>query len=90
MGALLMNRVGEVLNALKRMRPWQTAIHDALAQLIGSVARNRTRSRYQAPWHAGLAVGAGAVEGGCTPLMQSRFKRAGMRWKQPGFLKVLA
>jgi hypothetical protein len=90
MGALLMNRVGEVLSALKRMRPWQKAIHDALAQLIGYVERNRTRIRYQEPWDTGLAVGSGAVEGGCKHVIQSRFKRAGMRWKQPGFLNVLA
>jgi predicted LPLAT superfamily acyltransferase len=90
MGALLMNRVGEVLSALKRMRPWQKAIHDALAQLIGSMERHRTRIRDQDSWHTGLAVGSGAVEGGCKHVMQSRCKRAGMRWKQPGFLHVLA
>jgi hypothetical protein len=90
MGALLMDRVGEVLSALKRMRPWQKAVHDALAQLIGYVERNRTRIRYQEPWHAGLAVGSGAVEGACKHVIQSRFKRAGMRWKPPGFLNVLA
>ncbi len=89
-GALLTDRVGEVLRALKRMRPWKKAICDALAQLIGYVARNRTRIRYQAPWHRGLAVGSGAVEGACKHVIQSRFKRAGMRWKQPGFLNVLA
>ena len=90
MGALLMNRVGEVLSALKRMRPWQQAIHDALAQLIGDVERNRTRIRSQEPWPTGLAVGSGAVEGACKHVIQSRFKRAGMRWKPPGFLNVLA
>ena len=30
--------------------------------LIGYVARNRTRIRYQEPWHQGLAVGSGAVK----------------------------
>jgi hypothetical protein len=90
MGALLMNRGGEVLRALKRMRPWQKAIHDALAQLIGYVERNRTRIRSQEPWHTGLAVGSGAVEGACKHVIHSRFKRAGRRWKPPGFLHVLA
>jgi hypothetical protein len=71
------------------MRPWQKAIHDALAQLIGYVERNRTRIRDQEPWHTGLAVGSGVVEGACKPVIQSRFKRAGMRWKPPGFLPVL-
>jgi hypothetical protein len=89
MGALLTDRVGEVLSALKRMRPWKKTVRKALAQLIGYVERNRTRIRYQEPWHSGLAVGSGAVEGACKHVIQSRFKRAGMRWKQPGFLNVL-
>jgi hypothetical protein len=90
LGALLTNQVGEVLRALKRMRPWKQALCDALAQLIGYVERNRTRIRYQEPWQCGLAVGSGAVEGACKHVIQSRFKRAGMRWKSPGFLNVLA
>jgi hypothetical protein len=88
-GALLTDRVGEVLGALKRMRPWKKAVRDALAPLIGYVERNRTRIRYQEPWHCGLAVGSGVVEGACKHVVQSRFKRAGMRWKLPGFLTVL-
>lgn len=90
MGALLTDRVGEVLGALKRTQPWKKAVRKALAQLIGYVERNRTRIRYQEPWQHGLAVGSGAVEGACKHVIQSRFKRAGMRWKQPGFLNVLA
>jgi hypothetical protein len=90
LGALLKDRVGEVLSALKRMRPWKKPVCDALAQLIGYVARNRTRIKYQEPWQCGLAVGSGAVEGACKHVIQSRFKRAGMRWKSPGFLNILA
>lgn len=90
MGALLTDRVGDVLGALKRTRPWKKAVRKALAQLIGYVERNRTRIRYQEPWQSGLAVGSGAVEGACKHVIQSRFKRAGMRWKPPGFLNVLA
>jgi hypothetical protein len=90
MGALLTDRVGEVLGALKRTQPWKTAVRQALTQRIGSVERHRTRIRYQEPWPRGLAVGSGSVEGACQHVIQSRFKRAGMRWKQPGFLNVLA
>jgi hypothetical protein len=90
LGALLMDRVGAVLSALKRMRPWQRAICDALDQLIGYAEHNRTRIKYHEPWPRGLAVGSGSVEGGCKHVIQSRFKRAGMRGKQPGFLNVLA
>jgi hypothetical protein len=90
LGALLMDRIGEVLGALKRMRLWKKGLCDALARLISYVERNRTRIRYQEPWHRGLAVGSGAVEGACKHVIQSRFKRAGMRWKPLGFLNVLA
>jgi hypothetical protein len=89
-GALLTDRVGAVLSALKRMRPWKKTIRKALAQLIGYVERNRTRIRDREPWHSGLAVGSGAVEGACKHSIQQRFKRAGLRWKRPGFLNVLA
>jgi hypothetical protein len=34
-GELLTDCVGEVMGALKWMRPWQTAIGAALARLIG-------------------------------------------------------
>jgi hypothetical protein len=90
MGALLTDRVGDVLSALKRMWPWKKAIRGVLAQLIGYVERNRTRIRYQEPWHSGLAVGSSAVEGACKHVIHSRFNRAGMRWKQPGVHNVLA
>ena len=90
MGALLTDRVGEVLGALQRLRPGKTLVRKALAQLIGYVERHRTRIRYQESWPRGRAVGSGAVEGACTHVMQRRFKRAGRRWKQPGFLNVLA
>jgi hypothetical protein len=90
MAALLTDRVGEVLSALKRRRPGKRAVRHALTQLLGYVEHNRTRITYQAPWHAGLAVGSGAVEGACKHVIQTRFKRAGMRWKPPGFLNVLA
>jgi hypothetical protein len=90
LGAFLTNRVGDVLGALKRMQPWKKAVRAALTQLIGYVERNRSRLRYREPWHHGLAVGSGAVEGACKHVIQSRFKRAGMRWKPRGFLHVLA
>jgi hypothetical protein len=90
MGARLRDHVGAVLRALQRMRPWHTTVRDALDQLIGDVERHRTRIRDQEPWHSGLAGGSGAGEGACKPVMQSRFTRAGMRWKPPGLLHVLA
>jgi hypothetical protein len=86
----LTDRVGAVLSALKRMRPWKKALREVLASLIGYLEQNRRRIRYQPPRHSRLAVGSGTVEGACKHVIQSHFKRAGMCWKQPGFLNVLA
>jgi hypothetical protein len=41
--ALLAELVGAVLMALKRMRPWQRPVRDALAQLIDYTERKRAR-----------------------------------------------
>jgi hypothetical protein len=90
LGALLADHISEVLGAFKRMRLWKKVLREAQARLISYVKRNRTRLRYQEPRHCGLSVGSGAVEGACKHVIQSRFKRAGMRWKRPGFLNVLA
>jgi hypothetical protein len=57
---------------------------------LGYLENHRHRICYKVPWYQGLAVGSGAVEGACKHVMQARFKRAGMRWKRPGFLPVLA
>jgi hypothetical protein len=90
LSACLRDRVGDGIGALKRMRPRQPTVRRALAQLVGYVENNRGRIRYKTPWYQGLAVGSGSGEGACKPVMQARCKRAGMRWKQPGFLHVLA
>lgn len=75
---------------LQRRQPRKTAVRHALAKLIGYIEGNRTRIRGQEPWHRGLAVGAGPVEGVCKYIIQSWFQRTGMLCKPPGFLNVLA
>jgi hypothetical protein len=89
LAALLSDRVGDVLGALKRMRPRQPTVRAGLEELLGYVENNRSRICYKEPWYQGLAVGSGSVEGAGKHVIQARFKRAGMRWKQPGFLNVL-
>ena len=89
LSACLLDRVGDVIGALKRLRPREPTLRQAVDHLRGYVANNRGRMRYKTPWHNGLAVGSGSVEGACKHVIQARFKRAGMRWKQAGFLQVL-
>jgi hypothetical protein len=38
----------------------------------------------------GFHIGSGVVEGACKHVIQSRFKRAGMRWSRPGAENLLA
>lgn len=85
----LTNRVGDVLGGLRRLRPSLPAVQQAVTPWLGYVETNRTRIRSQEPWHSGLAVGSGSVEGACKHVVQARFKRAGMRWTTQGFLHVL-
>ena len=87
--ALRNNRAGDVLGGLKKMKSRKKIARETLRALIVYVENNKGRIQYQEPWEAGLAVGSGSVEGACKHLVQSRFKRAGMRWKTPGFLSVV-
>jgi hypothetical protein len=89
MEALREDRVGDVLGGLKKMKPGNKDAREAQRGLIVYLQNNKGRIRYKEPWEEGLAVGSGSVEGACKHLVQSRFKRAGMRWKTPGFLSVV-
>ncbi len=89
MDGLLADRVGDVLGGLKRTRPRNAAARKALDDLVRYVETNQSRIRYQDAWLSGFAIGSGAVEGACKHLVQTRFKRTGMRWKTDGFLDVL-
>ena len=64
-------------------------VQQAVTQLTGYIETNRTRIHYQEPWHSGLAVRSGSVEGACKHVVQARFNRAGLRWTTRGFLHML-
>jgi hypothetical protein len=90
LNACLTDRVRHMLGALKRMRPRQLAVGEALRQRIGYVENNRARLDNHDARHSDLAVGSRSVEGAWKHVVQARFKPAGMGWKQRGFLRVLA
>jgi hypothetical protein len=50
---------------------------------------NIERMRYKIFRDAGYPIGSGIIEGGCKNVVQFRFKRAGMRWKERGLHDVL-
>jgi hypothetical protein len=57
---------------------------------VGYFRRNASRMRYGRFRQMGLPIGTGAVEGACKHVVQSRFKRAGMRWSPDGLERMLA
>ena len=89
MDALEQDRVGAVISGLKRTRARGAAAREELAKLVGYVQNNQSRISYSLPGSTGFAIGSGSVEGACKHLVQTRFKRAGMRWKGRGFDQVL-
>ena len=89
MDALMHDRVGAVLSGLKRTRARGPRAREELAGLVRYVETNQSRIRYALPGSTGFAIGSGSVEGACKHLVQTRFKRAGMRWKGKGFDDVL-
>jgi hypothetical protein len=52
--------------------------------------RNQVRMRYGRFRQMKLPISTGAVEGACKFVVQSRFKRAGMRWSREGLASMLA
>jgi hypothetical protein len=52
--------------------------------------RNAWRMRYGRFRQMGLPIGTGAVEGACKHVVQSRLKRPGTRWSEPGLKSMLA
>jgi hypothetical protein len=51
---------------------------------------NRHRMQYDKYRRLKLPIGTGAVEGSCRFVVQSRFKKPGARWSQPGLRNMLA
>lgn len=86
---LVAGRLSDVLSALKRTKTSSASCRESLDALIGYLEANSTRVDYGRPKLAGLAVGSGNVEAACKYVIQTRFKRTGMRWKEEGFLNVL-
>ena len=51
---------------------------------------NRHRMQYDRYRRLKLPIGTGAVEGSCKFVVQSRFKKPGARWSEPGLRQMLA
>lgn len=62
----------------------------ALLREAGYFETNAERMKYPTYRAEGLPVGSGPVEGACKTVVQSRCKRAGMRWSTQGLARILA
>ena len=88
-------RVDLVIGAIDRSRHQQDAVLSAERRATVRLnrayfERNAWRMRYSRFRQMGLPIGTGAVEGACKHVVRSRFKRAGMRWSDPGLRSMLA
>lgn len=63
---------------------------DGLNREASFFRNNGPRMDYPSFRSSGLPVGSGPVEGACKNVIQTRFKRAGMRWSRSGLAQVLA
>jgi hypothetical protein len=83
-------RPTRVLKTLARARLDSKQASDSVTDLARYVHNNRDRMRYASRRRRGLLVGSGPIEGGIKYVLQSRLKRAGMRWATEGARQVLA
>lgn len=60
-------------------------LHEALT----FIENRRDRLRYATAKAAGLPIGSGSVEATCKTVVETRMKRAGSRWTEPGAQAIL-
>ena len=63
---------------------WKDAISNSQATTFDNI------SDYPCYQRKGFHIGSGVAEGACKHVIQSRFKRTGMRWSRPGAENLLA
>lgn len=81
---------GPVQDLLAAAQPPDPEAAEVLRLERGYFATNAARMDYPAYRAQGLPIGSGAVESAAKHLVQSRMKRAGMRWSERGAQAMLA
>ena len=83
---LLDDKVEQVIRSLVKLQAKYRAPSkkEAIISLHGYMSNNAHRMRYKTFTEAGHPIGSGAVESAIKYVIQSRMKRAGMRWHQKG------
>lgn len=82
--------VEKVIAAIKRLKPQNQSIQEAVEQTIGYFETNRERMCYAKWIEQGLFVGSGVIEAGCKTIVGQRLKQSGMRWTVKGANAIIA
>jgi hypothetical protein len=89
-GRLLTDGAPPVLAAIAALRPQTPAAREAKRLELGYFTKNVERMDYPGYRRQGLPIGSGLVESACKHVVQTRMKRAGMRWSDDGGDAMLA
>lgn len=84
------NRQRSLKQSFCRMEPRTKKQREILADTKRYFQNHGHQMNYPRYERMGFHIGSGVAEGACKHVIQSRFKRAGMRWSRPGAENLLA
>lgn len=84
------NKQRSLKQSLSRMEPKTKKQREILADTMRYFENHGHQMNYPLYQRKGFHIGSGVAEGACKHVIQSRFKRAGMRWSHPGAENLLA
>ncbi len=79
-----------LLAVMRRLRPREAPVAEAVRKAIEYFQTNAERMRYARFRRRGLFVGSGVVEAGCKTIVGQRLKQSGMRWTGRGANAIIA
>lgn len=82
--------VEKVIACMRRLRPRDPQVQEAVRKAIDYFLSNAKRMRYAEFGRQDLFVGSGVVEAGCKTIIGQRLKQSGMRWTVRGANAILA
>lgn len=84
------NRQRSLKRSFYRMEPKTKQQQEILTDTKRYFQNHGHQMNYPRYQRMGFHIGSGVAEGACKHVIQSRFKRAGMRWSRPGAENLLA
>jgi hypothetical protein len=84
------NKQQDLKRAFSGMAPKTKKQREVLSDTKSYFKNHGHQMNYPLYKRVGFHVGSGVAEGACKHVIQSRFKRAGMRWSRPGAENLLA